>query len=81
MSGCKYGVAVLENILQDEFDPNVALEYGFMRALGKPTLLLKEKRMGPRADIIGTLLEQFDIFNIEMTIGDAINRWADDCGI
>jgi hypothetical protein len=81
MIGCKYGVAVLENILQDEFNPNVALEYGFMRALGKPTLLLKEKRMAPRADIIGTLLEQFDILNIETTITHAINRWADDCGI
>jgi hypothetical protein len=43
MIGCKFGIAVLENILQDEFNPNVALEYGFMRALGKPTLLLKEK--------------------------------------
>lgn len=81
MIGCKYGIAVLENIIQDEFNPNVALEYGFMRALGKPTLLLKEKRMAPRADIIGTLLEQFDILNIETTVTDAINRWADDCGI
>lgn len=52
---CKYGVAVLEDIIADEFNPNVALEYGFMRALGKPTLLLKERRFKPRADILGTL--------------------------
>ena len=50
-----------------------------MRALGKPVLLLKEKRMSPRADIIGTLLEEFDILNIEKTIADAIERWIADC--
>jgi hypothetical protein len=82
MIGCKYGIAVLENILQNEFNPNVALEYGFMRALGKPVLLLKEKRMAPRADILGTLWEEFDMLEgIEMTIGDAINRWVHDFGI
>jgi len=81
MVGCKYGVAVLENILQDEFNPNVALEYGFMRALGKSTLLLKEKRMAPRADILGTLWEEFDILDIEGTIKSAVNRWLDDCGV
>lgn len=49
MVGCKYGISVLEDIVRAEFNPNVALEYGFMRALGKPTLLLKEHRMRPRA--------------------------------
>jgi nucleoside 2-deoxyribosyltransferase len=82
MIGCKYGIAVLENILENEFNPNVALEYGFMRALGKPVLLLEEKRMSPRADILGTLWEQFDMVEgIQKTIADAINRWAHDCGI
>jgi nucleoside 2-deoxyribosyltransferase len=72
----------LENILQNEFNPNVALEYGFMRALGKPVLLLKEKRMAPRADILGTLWEEFDMVeSIEETISRAIHRWVDDCGV
>jgi hypothetical protein len=35
-----------------------------MRALGKPVLLLKEKRMKPRADILGTLWEEFDILDV-----------------
>jgi hypothetical protein len=77
----KYGVAVLESISQDEFNPNVALEYGFMRAMGKPTLLLKENRMALRADIMGTLWGNFDMFKIDATITDAIKRWAGDCGI
>jgi hypothetical protein len=80
MVGCKFGIAVLEDILQDEFNPNVALEYGFMRALGKPTLLLKEQRMRPRADILGTLWEPFDILEIEKGITDAIRRWSRDLG-
>lgn len=81
MIGCKYGIAVLEDILRDEFNPNVALEYGFMRALGKPTLLLKERRMEPRADILGTLWEPFDILDIETTITQSVNRWLSDIEI
>jgi hypothetical protein len=78
---CKYGIAVLEDILVDEFNPNVALEYGFMRALGKPTLLLKEKRFKPRADILGTIWEEFDILDFENSINEAINRWLNDINV
>jgi hypothetical protein len=80
MVGCKYGIAVLEDVLRWEFNPNVALEYGFMRALGKPVLLLKEQRMIPRADILGTLWEEFDVFEIEMGITNSIRRWVRDLG-
>lgn len=78
---CKYGVAILEDIIVQEFNPNVALEYGFMRALGKPTLLLKEQRFDPRADILGTLWQNFDILDIETTVSNAINKWLDDVGL
>jgi hypothetical protein len=80
MIGCSRGIAVLEDIIEDEFNPNVALEYGFMRALGKPTLLLKEKRMKPRADILGTIWEPFNMFEIETSIKAAIDRWSRDVG-
>jgi hypothetical protein len=78
---CKYGITILEDIDAHEFNPNVALEYGFMRALNKPTLLLKEKRFVPRADIMGTLWEPFDIFQIEATISKAIERWLKGLGL
>jgi hypothetical protein len=78
MHGCKYGVAVLEDILKNEFNPNVALEYGYMRALQKPVLLLKELRFQPRADILGTIWEEFDVLNIEESISSALSRWMDD---
>jgi hypothetical protein len=78
---CKYGIAILENILVDEFNPNVALEYGFMRGLGKPTLLLKEIRFKPRADILGTIWGEFDFLKIEDTISASIEKWLGDLGI
>lgn len=81
MFGCKYGVAVLENLVVDEFNPNIALEYGFMRALGKPVLLLKEKRFSPRADILGTLWEEFDMFDIESSISAAVGKWYNDLAL
>lgn len=78
MLGCKFGIAVLESVIVEEFNPNVALEYGFMRGLGKPTLLLKEERFRPRADLLGTLWESFDILKLETSIPQAINRWISD---
>ncbi len=78
---CKYGVAVLEDIIADEFNPNVALEYGFMRALGKPTLLLKERRFKPRADVLGTLWHEFDILDIDRSVPEALNKWLNDVGV
>ena len=50
--------ALREVPVADKFNPNVALEYGFMRALNKPTLLLADVGFRSlRADMIGTLRE------------------------
>ena len=73
---CKYGIAILEDRVADEFNPNVAIEYGFMRALNKPTLLLADIGFrNLRADIIGTLREHFDITDIKGTIRKPIEKW------
>ena len=80
MQCCSLGIAVLEDIIVEEFNPNVALEYGFMLGLGKPTLLLKERRFRPRADILGTLWEESDILRLDETVPKAICRWLDDVG-
>jgi hypothetical protein len=77
----KYGIAILEDRIANEFNPNVALEYGFMRALNKPVLLLADEGFrNLRADVIGTLRETFDITNIEETIGAPISRWLREVG-
>jgi hypothetical protein len=76
---CKYGVAVLEDRVKDEFNPNVALEYGFMRALDKPVLLLKDVGFrNLRADVIGTLNAEFDITDIVGTLAPAVEQWIRD---
>jgi hypothetical protein len=82
MLGCRFGVAVFEEIDIREFNPNVALELGFMIALGKRCLLLKDQRM-PRmpTDIVGKLYKEFDSYNITSTISTAVDRWARDIGL
>ncbi|MDQ3660012.1 MAG: hypothetical protein M3454_02915 [Actinomycetota bacterium] len=82
MCCCKYGIAILEDRVANEFNPNVALEYGFMRALNKPTLLLVDEGFRSlRADIVGTLREPFDITDIEGTIEIPITTWLRELSI
>jgi len=82
MLACKYGIAVFEDIDDRNFNPNVALEYGFMVARKKPVLLLKEQRM-PKipTDITGKLWKPFSIFNIKNSIKEQIDSWAIDIGV
>jgi hypothetical protein len=79
---CKYGVAILEDHSRDEFNPNVALEIGFMRALDKRTLLLADRRFSKlRADISGTVRFEFDITNQAGTLAEPIERWIRSLGL
>lgn len=79
---CRYGIAILEDRVVNEFNPNVALEYGFMRALNKPTLLLADDGFrNLRADIIGTLRERFDITDMKSTIQKPIEKWLKELGL
>ena len=79
MHGCKYGIAVLEDRSANEFNPNVALEYGFMRALGKQVLLLKDRGFSKiRADILGSVWIGFDMSDAAGSIETAIRQWLID---
>jgi len=82
MLGSRFGIAVFEEIDQREFNPNVALELGFMLAQNKRCLLLKDQRM-PRmpTDIIGKLYKEFDTYDITNSINAAISRWVRDLGM
>lgn len=82
MRACNYGVAVFEDIEDREMNPNIALEYGYMMALGKRTLLLKEERMPKMpTDITGRLWKPFSVFDIQGTIEQQIDNWAVDIGL
>lgn len=79
---CKFGIAILEDRVKHELNPNVTLEYGFMRALNKQVLLLTDKGFrNLRADIFGTLREDFDIIDIRGTIKDPVEKWLKELDI
>lgn len=82
MLGCQFGIAVFEEIDQREFNPNVALELGFMISQNKRCLLLKDRRM-PRmpTDIVGKLYKEFDTYDITNSIHAALSRWVIDLGV
>ena len=81
MWSSKFGVAVLEDFEERDFNPNIALEYGFMMGLGRRVLLLKEDRM-PRvpSDITGKLWKPFSVFDIHPSITRQVALWAVDLG-
>lgn len=82
MLGCKYGIAVFEEIHHREFNPNIALELGFMMAHGKRVLLLKDKDMPhmPK-DVMGKLYKEFNTYDIAGTVPPQLRRWLIDIGL
>jgi hypothetical protein len=59
--GCGFGIAVFERIEQDDFNPNVSLEVGYMIALGKKVCLLKDQTLPKlHTDLVSKLYKEFD---------------------
>ena len=78
LTGCRYGIAVFEDIDQRDYNPNVSLELGYLMGRGKRTLLLKEKRL-PRlpTDVVHRLYKEFDMFDIANSVEREVGRWID----
>lgn len=82
ISACNYGIAVFEQINDKDFNPNVSLEVGYMLALQKPVLLLKEQRLqNLPTDLVGHLYKQFDSFDVENSIRPKVKEWLRDVGV
>lgn len=82
INACDYGVAVYDQLNDKDINPNVGIEVGYMLALEKPILLLKEQRLQSLpTDLVGHLYRQFDGFDIEATIRPRIKEWLRDVGI
>ena len=80
--GCKTGIAVFERIESDNFNPNVSLEVGYMKALGKPVCLLKDRTLKTlHTDLVGKLYQEFDPQSPEKTIPAALSKWFIDRGL
>jgi hypothetical protein len=80
MFGSKYGMAILEDHVASELNPNVALEYGFMKALNRTVGLFRaEDFRHDRADLTGKLTRSFSIDAndklIVSSLRSAIHDW------
>lgn len=77
--GCGFGIAVFERIEQEDFNPNVSLEVGYMLALGKKVCLLKDQTLRTlHTDLVSKLYKQFDPQDPLDSIPPVLERWLKD---
>lgn len=86
MLGSKYGIAVLEDRVARELNPNVALEYGFMKALNRRVGLFRDTSFQhDRADLTGKLSNSFKIDAADRltrtSLKEAVQGWLIDAGV
>ena len=78
MRHCRFGLVVFEDIDEREFNPNISLELGYMYALGRRCLVLKEKRMPSLpTDICGKLYRDFDVLSLPESLNRQITQWCE----
>jgi hypothetical protein len=76
--GSRQGVAIIEDVYKPELNPNVAIEWGWMRGMGKKVLYLREKNFKhERVDIVGLIKEEFDWKDPEKGIADAVKKFLE----
>lgn len=74
--GCRRGVAIVEDKYLPELNPNVAMEWGWMRGMGRSVLYLVEKDFKKqRADWGGLIESPFEWANPGPAITAAIAGW------
>jgi hypothetical protein len=82
LHGCGFGIAVYERIDTEEPNANVGLEVGYLLAMNKPVLLLKDKTVGVlQADLAGRLYKPFDPHDAAGTIPAQLEKWLVDYAI
>lgn len=80
--GRSIGIAVFERIETDGFNPNVALEVGYMLGLRKPICFLKDQTLPMLpTDLIGQHYRTFDTFDPQGSVGVALTAWLHDLQI
>jgi hypothetical protein len=74
--GSSKGIAIVEDKYRPELNPNVAMEWGWMRAMGKKVLFLQEEEFNHgRADFAGLRSYQFNWTNPKPGIQAALESW------
>lgn len=73
---CRQGIAIVEDCYLPELNPNVAMEWGWMRGMGKPVLFLLEDAFAHRRADLGDLLDQrFEWNNPQPGVAAAVSAW------
>lgn len=79
MHGCKFGIAIFERITEDDINPNVSLEVGYMLGLGKKVCFLKESTLKSlQTDLAGKLYKPFNIQSIKESVDEQLTKWIQD---
>ena len=74
--GCSRGIAIVEDKYLPELNPNVAMEWGWMRGMGRNVLYLIEQDFKKqRADWGGLIERTFDWANPGLDIKAAVEDW------
>ncbi len=82
LHGCGFGIAVYERIESDKPNANVGLEVGYLMAMNKPVLLLKDQNViALPSDLAGKLYKPFDPYEPETRIPNQLTKWLEDNGI
>lgn len=77
LTGCKYGIAVFEDVENANYNPNVGLELGYMIGRRKRTLILKDRNLPSlHADVLHRLYSAFDMHDVDGSIRREVARWA-----
>jgi hypothetical protein len=76
-----FGISIFERVTEDNFNPNVSLEVGYMMGLGKSVCLLKDKTLkNLHSDLVGKLYKPFDPLDVEKTLPNQLEKWLSDKG-
>ena len=76
MHGSAFGIAVFERLTSEIFNPNVSLEVGYMMAMNKPILFLKDDTLPKlHTDLVSKLYEEFDNQNPHKSIPAVLRKW------
>jgi len=75
MLACGRGIAIVEDRFNPKLNPNVAMEWGWMRAMKKPVLYLVEKLVTQiPVDVVGLINSRFDWDNPQANIPQLIDQ-------
>ena len=78
---CRYAIVVIDVGDGQEISPNVALEAGYLLAMGKAFLILREKQCTTTmVNLEAKLYRSFDYWNITGTVKPAVSSWLESHG-